>query len=67
MIKPIAYVACYCFCKKEWIENNLYNDWLAGTWFIYWGTLFAFIVCILFLIVAIADDKPLQIYVMATG
>ena len=67
VLRPIAYVTCYCFCKKEWIQKNLYNDWLAGTWFIYWGTLFAFVVCGLFLIVAIAESNGLQIFIMSTG
>ncbi len=58
---------CHCFCSQEWMRKHLSNDWLAGTWFIYWGTLFAFFACGLVLIVEIVELKTLQIFILATA
>jgi hypothetical protein len=60
-------MACSCFCSEQWLDKHFANDWLAGTWFIYWGTLLAFFVCLVLLVVAIAEEDGLAIFIMATG
>jgi hypothetical protein len=67
LIAPIASFCCSCFCSKQWMNKHFCNDWLAGTWFIYWGTFFASVVCGLLMFVAIADGQALQTFILATG
>jgi hypothetical protein len=66
-IQPMARCLCWCFCSERWLRKNIANDWLAGTWFIYWGTLLASIVCLVLLVVAIHENSSLLIFVLATG
>jgi hypothetical protein len=63
----MARCLCWCFCSERWLRKNIANDWLAGTWFIYWGTLLASIVCLVLLAVAIHEESSLLIFVLATG
>lgn len=66
-IQPIARCACWCFCSERWLRKNIANDWLAGTWIIYWGTFFACFVCAILLVVAAQGDSSLMVFILATG
>ena len=67
IIQPLARCLCCCFCSRRWLNKHLSNDWLAGTWFIFWATLFACFACFVLFIAAIAESKGLLIFVWGTG
>eukprot|EP01031_Cornospumella_fuschlensis_P025364 gene25364-30626_t len=67
LIQPIARFCCTCCCSSVWLDKHFINDWLAGTWFILWGTLLAFFVCLILLMVALAERDVLSIFIMLTG
>ncbi len=66
-IQPLARCTCWFFCSERWLKKHIANDWLAGTWFIYWGCLLACVVCVLLLIAEIVAKSSLLIFVLATG
>lgn len=66
-MQPIAFCLCACLCSKWWMRRHLNNDWLAGTWFVFWGTLLATVVCIGLLILSLLEGSPLQIFIYSTG
>ena len=49
------------------MRRHLNNDWLAGTWFVFWGTLLATVVCIGLLILSLMEGNPLQLFNYSTG
>lgn len=67
LIKPLAVCLCSAFCSKLWLTKHFANDWLAGTWIIFWGTMLAFFVCLALLLEAAAEGDGLTIFVMGTG
>mmetsp|Transcript_886 Transcript_886/g.1371 ORF Transcript_886/g.1371 Transcript_886/m.1371 type:complete len:607 (-) Transcript_886:213-2033(-) len=67
IIQPIAFYACLFFCSEEWMKLHLSNDWLAGCWFIYWGTLLATIACFALFLVALAKENVLLSFIYGTA
>jgi hypothetical protein len=67
IIQPFALFCCYCFCSKSWMRTHLSNDWLAGCWFIFWGTLLATLVCLVLTLMALADHNVLQCFIYGTA
>jgi len=49
------------------MRRHLNNDWLAGTWFVFWGTLLATVVCVALLVLSLLDGSPLQLFIYSTG
>jgi hypothetical protein len=49
------------------MRRHLNNDWLAGTWFVFWGTLLATVVCVALLILSLLEGGPLQMFIYSTG
>lgn len=49
------------------MRRHLNNDWLAGTWFVFWGTPLATVVCIGLLILSLMEGNPLQLFNYSTG
>lgn len=49
------------------MRTHLSNDWLAGCWFIFWGTLMATLVCLVLTLMAVADDNLLQVFIYGTA
>ena len=66
IIQPAALCCCYCFCSKTWMRTHLSNDWLAGCWFIFWGTLLATVVVFILFLMALADRNTLQCTIYGT-
>ena len=66
IIQPAALCCCYCFCSKTWMRTHLSNDWLAGCWFIFWGTLLAAVVVFILFLMALADRNTLQCTIYGT-
>ena len=56
---------CYsnCCCSDRFMEKHLSNDWLAGTWVIYWVTAFATVCTFIVFIESLTSHLPLRIFV----
>ena len=67
LIQPAAFYCCYFFCSRDWMRVHLSNDWLAGCWFIFWGTLMATIVCLVLFLKSMAEDSALQAFIFGTS
>lgn len=67
IIQPLATCMCWCFCSKRWLRRHLSNDWLAGTWLIFWCTLVSCIGCFVVTGAAVARHKILLGFILATG
>ena len=49
------------------MRKHLMNDWLAGCWLIFWGTLIAAVVTLVLFMQAIANAKGLQMFIYGTA
>ena len=67
IIQPAAFVMCYCFLRKSWMRKHLSNDWLAGCWFIFWGTLLCTVVVLVLVLISIAQGNGLQSFIYGSG
>ena len=57
--KPLGFRVFSCLCNcccAEFIKKHCVNDWLLGTWIIFWGTLFATIGFVLYSLYGIYDN-----------
>jgi len=67
IIQPFAFVCCYFFRSKAWMRTHLSNDWLAGCWFIFWGTLLCTLVVLVLALISFAQRNGLQSFIYGTG
>lgn len=49
------------------MRGHLSNDWLAGCWFIFWGTLMACVVTLVLSLKAFAERNGLQSFIYGTA
>lgn len=66
-ILPIALCTLQCCCSETFLKKHLANDWLAGCWVFFWGTLVATIACIVLSANAIANKDSLLIFIYVTA
>jgi len=68
-LQPIfshPYCICRC-CSTEWIARHFANDWLAGCWFILWGTVVTTFLCLIFFLIAAGEADSLDLFVYGTA
>lgn len=68
LIQPIAYAMCYACCGKRWLRQHFANDWLAGTWLMFWATIVATFGSFVILLASIEEtDEALLPFTFAMG
>lgn len=63
-LKPTARVI---FGRNHWIMKHLQNDWLAGTWVFFWGTLICCIGSFGIFWESLASENELEQFIYALG
>ena len=66
-ILPVALCSLQCCCSEPFLKKHLANDWLAGCWIFFWGTLLATGACLVLTAEALSNKDSLLIFIYATA